>query len=510
MTLKFWKHTALALAVSLLTLGTGSWYLMAQKNNHKFWHTQPSAKAVPVIKAYDFSPLVAKVKGAVFNLSITGPSLSERYKSTRRYKQMPRWRFPFDRENSPFGRRSRRYFRRYQPPMRSAGTGFLINAEGYALTNNHVIRNAGTITAQLADKREFKVKVIGKTSFVDLALIKLEIPKGTKLPFAYLGNSDKLKVGEPVVAIGNAKGLGLTVTAGIVSARGRVLRGGSYNNYIQTDAAINRGNSGGPLFNKRGEVVGINTAILRNGRGIGFAIPMSLALRVLPQLRSKGKVERAQLGVMIQHVNGTLARSFGLDRPRGALVARVSPGSPAARAGIRPGDIILKVGNRNVDNHNHLPILIAFMVPGQKVNLQVLRNKKKRNMLVVLKKWGTDDKGGNFLGEESKPKSKKSSTQQNKQTAKKLGISVTTISQSIRKAFKIKAKGGVQVVTVKNGGPAQLNGVQSGDVILSLNQTEIKSVAHFHKLVAKIKPGRHALFRIKRQKTALFLAFIVK
>ncbi len=511
MTLKFWKRTTLILAVSFLTLGTGSWYLMAKSNNKKFWHTRPSTKAAPSIQAYDFSPLVSRVKGAVFNLSVTGRSPSRRFNTPGYFRRFKRRRgFPFFDEDNPFRRRyrsPRRRYRRWIRPRHSAGTGFLINAEGYALTNNHVVRNAGKITAQLADKRVFKVKVIGKTSFVDLALIKLIIPKGTKLPHVFLGNSDKLKVGEPVVAIGNAKALGLTVTAGIVSARGRVLRGNNYNNYIQTDAAINRGNSGGPLFNKRGEVVGINTAILRNGRGIGFAIPINLALSVLPQLRTKGKVERAQLGVMIQHVSGSLARSFGLKRPRGALVARVTPNSPAAKAGIRAGDIILKVNQQVVENHNQLPIKIAFLSPGQQVTLQVLRNRKKIKIKVVLQKWGGDE-DGNFLSDNSSSGSKPNS-QQNKKTAKKLGMTVTKVSKSVRKSFKLKAKGGVQVVSLKAGGPAKQNGVRSGDVIVAVNQIPVKSVAHFHKIVGKIKSGGYVLLRIKRQGTALFVAFSI-
>ncbi|TNE49644.1 MAG: Do family serine endopeptidase [Deltaproteobacteria bacterium] len=499
-----WKHISLALAVALVITGVGSWAFMATAKSKQFWHRRPATQAAPAIKAYDFSPLVEKVQGAVFNLSITSaPSSDEESPMSRRrrYRGFP---FPFfDRDRrSPFGRRpNRRQFRR--PLLRSAGTGFLISEDGYALTNHHVIRSGGKITAQLADKREFPVKVIGKAPFLDIALIKLQAKGSTKFPYVYLGRSDKIKVGAPVIAIGNAKGLGLTVTAGIVSARGRVIGSGNYDNYIQTDAAINRGNSGGPLFNKNGEVVGINTAILRNGRGIGFAIPINIAVQVLPQLRTKGKVERAQLGVFVQRIDGNLARSFGMDRPRGALVARVMPRSPAQRAGLKAGDVILKVDNTQVRDHNHLPVLVAFLTPGQKLKLTVLRNRKKKVINVTLRKWGS-------VGEDNEDSSEDSegpTTQSSSQALRKMGMSVTAITESIQDAYKLKNRKGVVVKSLKVDGIAAVNGVREGDVILEVNQTQVKSLSHFKTLMGKVKSGDHVLLRIRRKNNALFVAF---
>lgn len=500
-----WKHISLTLAVALVTTGVGSWALFAKSKSNQFWHRRPAKQAAPAIKAYDFSPLVEKVQGAVFNLSITStPSSDEESPfSRRRRRNNRRWRSPFFDRNNPFHNFRRRKMprRRWRPMLRSAGTGFLISADGYALTNHHVIRSGGKITAQLADKREFPVKVIGKAPFLDLALIKLEAKTSVKFPYVYLGRSNKIKVGEPVVAIGNAKGLGLTVTAGIVSARGRVIGSGNYDNYIQTDAAINRGNSGGPLFNKSGEVVGINTAILRNGRGIGFAIPINIAVQVLPQLRSKGKVQRAQLGVYVQRINGSLARSFGMKRPQGALVARVITGSPAARAKLRPGDVILKVGDTKVRDHNHLPVLVAFLTPGQKLKLTVLRNKKTITINVTLRKWGAkSEEGDDDDGE-------RPTTQSTSQTLKKMGMSVTAVTDTMKETYKLKDTKGVMIKSLKDDSIAAVNGVREGDVILEVNQTAVKSVSHFKQLVGKISSGSHILLRIRRKSNALFIAF---
>lgn len=494
---QFRLRTTIVLLAAILTLGAGSWILWAQSQPNGFWHQRPQNQPLVSIPTYDFSPLVERVRDTVFNLSITAKAVSE--EGSRSDESSPFRRFPFfDRHNPHFPFPSRPNSRRWTPMLRATGTGFLINAEGYALTNHHVIRRGGQITAQLADRREFPVKVIGKAPFLDLALIKLEAPKGTRFSHTYLGNSDRLKVGEPVVAIGNAKGLGLTVTAGIVSARGRVLGSGNYDNYIQTDAAINQGNSGGPLFNKHGEVVGINTAILRDGQGIGFAIPINIAIQILPQLRTKGKVERAQLGVMVQNINSNLARSFGLDKPTGALIARVVPNSPAAKAGLKPGDIILRVNEKEVRDHNQLPILIAFLVPGQKLTLEVLRNRKKLNFQVSLIKW-TDDKTA-----PSTPEEQPDTADPNK-SIDSLGMSVSPLSSALQKTHNIK--GGVQITDLKPSSVAAQHGLQQGDVITEVNQTSVQSVQHFKTLVGGIKSGDHILLRVMRKDAALFVAF---
>jgi serine protease Do len=387
-------------------------------------------------------------------------------------------------------------------PVRSLGTGFLINDQGYALTNYHVIRHATKIRAELRDKRVFEVKVVGKAPFLDLALIKLEAKQATKFPFVYLGDSEKLRVGEPVIAIGNAKGLGLTVTAGILSARGRVLGSSSYDNYLQTDAAINQGNSGGPLFNRNGEVVGINTAILRGGRGIGFAIPINIARHVLPQLIKKGKVERAQLGVFVQAVTPELAQAFGLDSPKGALVSSVMTGSPAAKAGIAAGDIILKVNDKDVRDHNHLPVMIAFRTVGEKLNLTILRKRKQQQVEVTLQPWSDSN--------QKLPHSESDNGDEldtyNMGTAR-LGLSVTPISPEIRKQLNLPANTGVLVASVNADGLARQYGIQRGDIILEVNQNTVRSVKQLHSMLSRIPKGGHILLRLQRRNSSLFIAF---
>lgn len=295
----------LAMAVCLIVLCCSGWFLVAQAAQGKFWHRLPSKLRVAKVKVYDFSPLVKQVKPSVFNLYVTGKVRARVQRKRRHYRHRygyrnryrnrrnnrrwwKKWSNPPDEEfslprqfkNQQFNFQNR--FRRRRP-KKSRGSGFLINAQGYALTNHHVIKNAGKIRAQLSDGREFNVKVIGKAPMLDVALIRLIAKKKTRFPHVFLGSSASSQVGQPVIAIGNARGLGFTVTAGIISAKGRILRRSGYDNYIQTDAAINHGNSGGPLFNINGEVVGINTAILRRGRGIGFAVPIDIVKRILVQ-----------------------------------------------------------------------------------------------------------------------------------------------------------------------------------------------------------------------------------
>ncbi len=472
--------------------------------NKKFWHTKKEKSLTENLKVFDFSPLVEKIRPAVFNISVEPKLKIKRYQPRERRwwrdRESPYPRFfpPDDLWNffnRPF---QRRLPPRFVPQIRSKGSGFLINSEGYALTNYHVVKSGRKITAQLYDGREFEVEVVGKAPMIDLALLKLKGGKGEKFPFAYLGDSDSLKVGEPVIAIGNAKGLGLTVTAGIVSAIGRAVGTSSYSYYIQTDAAINHGNSGGPLFNKYGEVVGINTAILRGAQGIGFALPINVAKRVLPQLKAKGKVERAQLGVIIQKVTSAMAKALGLSHPYGALVNRVVPGGPAHRAGIKPGDVILEVDGKKIKNFHQLPIIIAFRQPGETVRLKIWRNKKVLNFAVKLKRWSDED------FEASAPTGQK-------YRKARLGVIVTDVPPEIIRQYSLPPDApGVLVRRVLPGSAAEENGIQSGDVILEVNQTPIKSAKQFTELISKIPPNGYAMFRIKRRYSTLFLAFKLK
>ena len=290
----------------------------------------------------------------------------------------------------PFGGDPFEQFRRFfgeiphEFKQHGLGSGVIVSPDGYILTNDHVVGNADTIKVTLMDKREFTAKVVGKDSKTDLALIKIDTKEA--LPYATLGNSDATEVGDWVVAIGNPFGFSLTVTAGIVSAKGRAL-GGNYDEFIQTDAAINPGNSGGPLFDVNGKVVGINTAIYsRTGTsaGIGFAIPIDLAKAVMEQLKTRGKVVRGWLGVEIQEVTPELAQSFGLAKPEGALVANVEKDAPAAKAGIKRGDVIIKFNGRDVHEQHELPTLVAETPIGKKVDVEVIRGGKHLTIPVTI------------------------------------------------------------------------------------------------------------------------------
>ena len=493
------RIAASSLVIGTLSLGYFYQGVFASETGN-FWHKRPKGEAPPTLQVYDYSPLVARVKPAVFNLSVEGklPNVRRRIPPRRYFDRWP-W------ESEPEERfQGQQFFPFGSPPSqpkRSRGSGFLINAEGYALTNHHVIRNAGKIVASFDDESKYNVTVVGTAPEIDVALIRLD-GKGKKFPFAYLGDSSILKVGEPVIAIGNARGLGLTVTSGIVSAKGRVLQSGQYDNYIQTDAAINFGNSGGPLFNRHGEVIGINTAILRGGRGIGFAVPISMVQGILPQLRKKGRFERAQLGVAIQKVSENLARSFGLPHTKGALVAQVTPGSPAAAAGIKAGDIITSFNGRSVNKFSDLPRFVAFSPAGSKAMLTLLRNGKEKTLQVVLRKWGTSSASSDEPSEETPSKGLDAP-----KALSRLGIGIRTIPPALRAQWKLPSQGGIQVSSLSPSSPALQNGLQISDVILEVNRTRITSPEHFLKLVAAIPKGENILLLVRREDSALFLAF---
>ncbi|HZV81635.1 MAG TPA: Do family serine endopeptidase, partial [Geobacteraceae bacterium] len=318
----------------------------------------------------DFVELAKKLKPSVVNIGTE--------KTVRTQRRLQR---PFG-NNSPFGSDPfQDFFDRFfedQIPQgykqRSLGSGFIISEDGYILTNNHVIDGADEIKVKLEDGKELKGEIKGMDAKLDLALIK--VTSKDKLPVAELGDSDAIQVGEWVMAIGNPFGLAETVTAGIISAKGRVIGSGPYDDFIQTDASINPGNSGGPLFNARGEVVGINTAIIAGGQGIGFAIPVNMAKSILPQLREKGKVARGWLGVSVQPVTKDLSQAFGLENERGALVSEVMPESPAQKSGIKVGDVIVEFDGKPVKEMNDLPRIVAATLSGREVKIKVVRDRK--------------------------------------------------------------------------------------------------------------------------------------
>jgi serine protease Do len=327
----------------------------------------PPAPA-PVPATFDVATLAERVTPTVVNITTTH--------ETRGSQVVDPFEFFF----GPGGRSAPRD--RMVQRHTALGTGFLIDTDGYVVTNEHVVRDAAGVRVRLSDDREFDAEVVGRDPKLDLAVLKLK--GASSLPVAPLGSSEQLRVGEHVLAVGNPFGLGHTVTLGIVSAKARTIGAGPYDDFIQTDASINPGNSGGPLFNWRGEVVGINTAIRAGANGIGFAIPVDALKDVLPQLREKGFVQRGKLGLAFQPMTRDLASSLGLDAPKGALVAQVEPGGPAERAGIKPGDVIVEVNGTPIHHAEELPRNVARNAPGAEIKVGVVRGKQRRDVTAKL------------------------------------------------------------------------------------------------------------------------------
>jgi len=394
----------------------------------------------------------------------------------RNIPQMPR---------SPGGGRQRE--------AQSLGSGFIISEDGYVLTNNHVVADADEIIVRLSDRSELEAKLIGADPRTDVALLKVE---GKNLPTVKLGSSDELKVGEWVLAIGSPFGFDHSVTAGIVSAKGRSLPNENYVPFIQTDVAINPGNSGGPLFNLDGEVVGINSQIFtRSGgfMGLSFAIPIDVAMDVANQLKSDGKVSRGWLGVVIQEVNKDLAESFGLDKPAGALVAQVLDNGPAAKGGLQVGDVILSLNGQSIVMSADLPHLVGALKPGSKAALDVVRDgERKRIVLAVgaLPEEGDEVALGAAAGIE--------------RSSNRLGVSVVELTAEQKKAFDLR--GGVVIKEVQNG-PAALIGLRPGDVITHLNNQAIGSAKQFAEIAKALPVNRSVSMRVLRQGRASFITF---
>jgi serine protease Do len=400
---------------------------------------------------------------------------------------------------SPFGERDpfREFWEKFfggQIPQeyetKSLGSGVIIHRDGYILTNYHVVQNATEITVTLFDGKDYPARVVGKDKKTDLALIKIEAPG--QLPVAPLGDSDRLKVGEWVLAIGNPFGLAETVTAGIVSAKGRVIGAGPYDDFIQTDASINPGNSGGPLFNFRGEVVGINTAIVATGQGIGFAIPINMAKEILPQLKEKGRVTRGWLGVGIQRLTPQLARSFGLKEERGALVSQVFKDSPAERAGIRAGDVILEFEGRPIKDFLEISRLVAATPPGKLVEIKIVREGKE--MVLTAKIAEMKEEGEAVEAPSRKP----------------LGLTVQDITPDLARRLGIEEGSGVLVSRVEPRGPADSAGIRRGDVIQEVNRQPVSSVEEFNRALEQAGTEEDILFLVRRGEESLYLVVSIK
>ncbi len=388
------------------------------------------------------------------------------------------------------------FFRRFGPPQpreyeaRSLGSGFIISPEGYILTNAHVVEAADEITVRLTDKREFNAKVIGADRRTDIAVLKIE---ASALPSVKIGNPERLRVGEWVVAIGSPFGFDNTVTAGIVSAKGRSLPQENFVPFLQTDVAINPGNSGGPLFNLDGEVVGINSMIFsRTGgfMGVSFAIPINVAIDVAQQLRTSGRVRRGRIGVVIQEVTKELAESFGLPSPIGALVNSVEKGGPADKAGIQPSDVILKFDGKEVTSSAELPRIVAATKPGAKVSVQVWRKGERKDLTITVGE--TPDERSAKREQRRKPAG---------EAIAKLGLVVSELSVEQKRERNVA--GGVFVESAE--GPAAKAGIRQADIILAVGNQEVKSVDDLNRLLDPSGRSRTVALLVKRGDGSLYI-----
>ena len=430
----------------------------------------------------NFSDLAESIRSGVVNIQV---SKKVKKAGFEQFGESPFGdRNPFGEFFGPFGG-----FGKNAPERRQqgVGSGFIMSREGYILTNNHVVEDAERIKVKLAGGKEFDGKIVGRDPKTDLALIKIEA--SPDLQPLRLGDSDELKVGNWVVAVGSPFGLEQTVTAGIVSAKGRVIGSGPYDNFIQTDASINPGNSGGPLINLQGEVVGINTAIIASGQGIGFAIPINMAKEIAPQLQKRGHVTRGLLGVAIQDVTPELAKSLGLKESEGALVSQVVPGGPADKAGIEQGDVIVNFDGQSVGDSKDLPRLVASAPVGKTVTVKLFRDGKEVERQAKVGEM-----------EEENASAAKSPTHPS------LGVTVQNLTPQVARELGLKKSAGVVVTGVEPGSPAAEAMIQVGDVIQAVNRKPVKNVDEFVKIVEKAKDGGSLLLLVQRGANSLFAA----
>ena len=420
-----------------------------------------------------FADLAEKVKPSVVNISTSKTIRGGGSRS-------PFGRSPFDRYFGDdffdrfFGDTPRREFK-----QQSLGSGFILSGDGYIFTNNHVVEQADKIIVKLSDGREYDAKIIGRDAKTDIALIKIK--PNENLPVAEIGDSDKVRVGEWVIAIGNPFGLEQTVTQGIVSAKGRVIGAGPYDNFIQTDASINPGNSGGPLFNMEGKVIGINTAIVAQGQGIGFAIPISMAKTILPDLKAKGKVTRGWLGIAVQDVTEDMVKSLQLRDRQGAMISEAFKGDPADRAGLKTGDIVTEVNGKKIKDTHELLLTIASFHVGEKISVKVLRDGRELTFQVTVSERRdrpevASSKGGNA----------------------DYGITPQDITPEIARYLGIPRKSGVVVAKVEEGSPADEVGIRAQDVIMQVNKVKISSLKEYNREMAKKASKSGVMLLVKR------------
>ena len=428
----------------------------------------------------DFINLAKKLGPSVVNVSTTTVRGSERNAPG-----------PFG-GNDPAEEFWERFFggRTSRGPQRQSGvgSGFIVDADGTILTNYHVVDGAQKVSVTLSDGQRYDAKVIGSDQKSDIAVIKIDA--GRKLPVAPLGDSDNLEVGEWVMAIGNPFGLDHTVTSGIVSAKGRNIGQGPYDNFIQTDASINPGNSGGPLINLRGEVVGINSAIFSQSGGnigIGFAIPSNAVKELLPQLRDKGKVVRGFIGASVQKVSPEIAESLSINPARGALVADLVKGGPAEHAGMKTGDVIIEFDRRPIKDSADLPQQVARVAPGSTVQVKVIRDGKETTLPLTVG--------------EMKEAEVAATAQEGE-----LGLTVQPLTPQLAENLGLERKDGLVISAVKPGSAAEEAGLQSGDVIVEINRQAVKNLADYNREMARNEKGKSVLFLVRRGQNSLFLA----
>ena len=429
-----------------------------------------------------FADVAARVTPAVVNISTT---------STVRIPGNPFRHFFGPDDEGPFGD----FFKRFygdapdrEMKQQSLGSGFIVDKEGYILTNNHVVEGADEIKVKCSDGREFKAKVIGRDKKTDLALIKIA-SLFRDLPTLALGDSDTMRVGDWVLAIGNPFGLEHTVTQGIISATGRVIGAGPYDNFLQTDAPINPGNSGGPLVNLRGEVIGINTAIVSSGQGIGFAIPSSMAKTIISQLKNKGKVVRGWIGVSIQNITSDMVQPLGLKGTDGALVGDVVPGGPADVAGIKRGDVITSFNGKSIKNMSDLSREVAGMPVGRTVDARIFRDGKGIDVKITVTEMNEEKLASGRRAPEAS-----------------LGIRVDDITPRWRAELGIREKTGALVTNIASGSLADEAGLQAGDIIKELNHQPVNSASDFYNALNKTEHETSLLLLIKRSGQTFYVS----
>ena len=444
----------------------------------------PVANAAPFGAPASFADLVDSVKGSEVNISTT---------QTLKENPMQQLTGP----NSPFkdffGEEFKHFFGdipQGQLKTHALGSGFIISEDGLILTNNHVVEKADEIRIKTLDGNEYEAKVVGRDPKTDIALIQIKV-KG-KLPKpAKLGDSEAIRVGDWVIAVGNPFGLGNTVTSGIISAKGRVIGAGQYDDFLQTDAAINPGNSGGPLFTMSGEVVGINTAIVAQGQGIGFATPINMAKEILDQLKT-GKVIRGWLGIMIQDITPELAESFGTTAAKGVIVADVVAGSPAEKSGLKRGDIVQTLNGKPVENANQLSRSVAAMAPETKAAIDVIRDGKPVTVKLTI---GT-------MPEEAEHKKGAAPS-----TESALGITVQNLTPEMAQKFGVDEKeGGVVITELAAGSPAAEAKLRPGDLIEEVNRQKIQNIRDWKQAIEKMKKGEPLLLLVKRGANTFYVA----